>query len=321
MPNLHNSHNFSEPTALLGPSPDAARARASWSAAVRGRAPLLLLAETGFDVAAIARTVHDASDAARPFVHVNASQADASEIEMQLFGTRHRPAARTAEVVGAGGALVRANSGTLFIEAIGGLPFPAQRRLARLLRDGEARVGGRATLPLQARIIASTLPGPDVDGEVLADLHRRLSAQVLTVPPLRTRPADFGSLVAAVARDISGQLSRAVPSFTQSAINVLASLPWRRNMQELEALLERLLRAVPGGTVQQEDVLAQLSFDGAFARRAPVVSLREARQRFERDYIAAVLEQHDWRMSDAARTLGMERANLYRKARQLGISR
>jgi DNA-binding NtrC family response regulator len=92
-------------------------------------------------------------------------------------------------------------------------------------------------------------------------------------------------------------------------------------MQELEALLERILRAVPGDGIRQEDVLAQLSFDGAFARRAPSASLREARLRFERDYIAAVLEQHQWRMSDAARALGIERANLYRKTRQLGISR
>ena len=311
------------PTALRGPSAEASRARAAWSAAARDRAPLLILAEPGFDAAAIARTVHDAADATRPFVHVDASQADGAEIEMELFGTRHRPAVRTAEVLGAGGALVRANLGTVFIEAIGGLPFPVQRRLARLLRDGEARFGGRATLPLQARIIASTLPGVQdaVDGEVLADLHRRLAAQVLTVPPLRTRPADFGSLVPALTQDIAVQLSRGVPSFTQSALNVLASLPWRRNMVELHALLERLLRAVPGDAVQQEDVLAQLSFDGAFARRAPAGSLREARQRFEREYIAAVLEQHDWRMSDAARTLGMERANLYRKTRQLGISR
>ena len=146
------------------------------------------------------------------------------------------------------------------------MPFPVQRRLARLLRDGEARVGRRTTLSLQARIIASTVPAaPDaVEGEVLADLQRRLATQVLTVPPLRTRPADFGSLVLALTQEISGQLSRGVPSFTQSALNVLASLPWRRNLAELQALLERLLRSVPRDTVQQEDVLAQLSFDGAF---------------------------------------------------------
>ena len=62
-------------------------------------------------------------------------------------------------------------------------------------------------------------------------------------------------------------------------------------------------------------------FEAVGRRAAPAVSLREARRRFEREYIASVLEQHGWRMSEAARTLGIERANLYRKARELGIQR
>ena len=62
-------------------------------------------------------------------------------------------------------------------------------------------------------------------------------------------------------------------------------------------------------------------FDGLVRRITPSVSLREARRRFEREYIATVLEQHGWRMSEAARTLGIERANLYRKTRELGIQR
>jgi DNA-binding NtrC family response regulator len=68
-------------------------------------------------------------------------------------------------------------------------------------------------------------------------------------------------------------------------------------------------------------VLAHLPMDGGFTRIAPHVSLREARRQFEREYIASVLERHRWRMSEAARTLGIERANLYRKTRQLGILR
>ena len=64
-----------------------------------------------------------------------------------------------------------------------------------------------------------------------------------------------------------------------------------------------------------------MPIDGAFARLDLTASLREARRRFERDYIAAVLEHHQWRMSEAARALGIERANLYRKTRQLGIAR
>jgi sigma-54 dependent transcriptional regulator, acetoin dehydrogenase operon transcriptional activator AcoR len=73
--------------------------------------------------------------------------------------------------------------------------------------------------------------------------------------------------------------------------------------------------------VRQEDLLPAVPFDGIVRRATPAVSLREARRRFEREYIASVLEQHGWRMSEAARTLGIERANLYRKTRELGIQR
>ena len=76
-----------------------------------------------------------------------------------------------------------------------------------------------------------------------------------------------------------------------------------------------------GAIITQEDVLAQVPIDGAFTRWDLTAGLREARRRFERDYIAAVLDHHQWRMSDAARALGLERANLYRKTRQLGIAR
>src|SRR5262249_43985000 len=107
---------------------------------------------------------------------------------------------------------------------------------------------------------------------------------------------------------------------TQPAVTVLAALPWSRNIDELADVLARVVDA-SGTVIRQEDVLAHLPMDGAFARLDLTASLRDARRRFERDYIAAVLERHHWRMSDAARTLGIERANLYRKTRQLGITR
>jgi len=310
--------------ALMGPSAEAARARAACTAALADPLPLLIVAEEGFDTQAVARGIHHASRPGLPFVAVTPAASNPAEIERDLFGTRERRGAQSIEVLGASGAILRAGRGTLFIDGVGDLPASAQRRLARLLRDGEASASGRGPAPLQARIIASALPAihADVsDGRVRADLHRRLAVQQVTVPPLRNRPEDFALLVPAVAETICSRLGRPVPSFTQSALTVLAALPWRRNLQELEALIERTLRAVDGDTVKQEDVLAQLSFDGAFGRPSPSASLREARLRFERDYIAAVLERHQWRMSDAARTLGIERANLYRKTRQLGISR
>ena len=312
------------PPALAGSSPEASRARQACETAVDERTPLLLVAEEGFDTSAIARWVHDGARGAEPFVMVHPAREEPGEIEVALFGASARNGSQPIEVLGAASAFLQAARGTIFIDGVADLPATVQRRLARLLRDGEAKSPGRIPAPLQARVIASALPSIHHDvseGRVRADLYRRLASQEVVVPPLRTRPADFASLVPAVAADVSRRLDRPAPTFTQSALTVLAALPWRRNLQELDALLERILRAAPDNGIKQEDVLAQLSFDGAFARRAPTASLREARLRFERDYIAAVLEQHHWRMSDAARALGIERANLYRKTRQLGISR
>ena len=312
------------PPALAGSSLEVSRARQACEAAMAERTPLLLVAEEGFDTASIARWIHDASRAGEPFVMVNPAHEEPAEIEAALFGSASRNGSQPVEVLGPGSAFIRAGRGTIFIDAIADLPAVVQRRLVRLLRDGEAKSAGRGAAPLQLRVIASAQPsihGDVSEGRVRADLYRRLASQEVTVPPLRTRPGDFGALVPAVAAEVSRRLDRAVPSFTQSALTVLAALPWRRNLQELDGLLERILRAAPDDGVKQEDVLAQLSFDGAFSRRAPSASLREARLRFERDYIAAVLEQHHWRMSVAARALGIERANLYRKTRQLGISR
>ena len=312
------------PPALAGTSMEAGRARQVCTAATGERTPLLIVAEEGFDTGAIARWIHQGSRPGLPFVVVDPAHVEPGELEIELFGRRPLSGTHVVEVLGAGAAFLRAGGGTIFIDGVGDLPAVVQRRLARLLRDGEAKSAGRMTAPLQARLIASAHPAITTDvseGRVREDLYRRLAAMELIVPPLRARPGDFGALVPAVATPIAARLDRPAPTFTQSALTVLAALPWRRNLQELEALLERILRAAPDGGIKQEDVLAQLSFDGAFARRAPSASLREARLRFERDYIAAVLEHHHWRMSDAARALGIERANLYRKTRQLGISR
>jgi DNA-binding NtrC family response regulator len=154
------------------------------------------------------------------------------------------------------------------------------------------------------------------DRHFRSDLMRRFQSCRISVPPLRQRPADLGAVIDRLVAELTPQ----VRPFTQPAVTVLAALPWPRNLDELASVLAKILESA-GEVVRQEDVLAHLPIDGAFARLDLTTSLREARRRFERDYIAAVLERHQWRMSAAARTLGIERANLYRKARQLGITR
>jgi DNA-binding NtrC family response regulator len=309
----------SPPLPLAGSSDAARRARDSFEQAAARTTPVLVLAETGLRPKDVAAALHVRTRAAAPFIAIDCGALQPDELERRLFGTPpRRPVSPDLEAVGTDAALVEAGDGTLFLEHLGELPASAQRRLARVLRDGEVRLSGRrARLPL--RFVASASRDLDVDvrdGRFRQDLLRRVSACRLPLPPLRHRGSDLGEIVDRLVK-ASGRGPR---SFTQAAITVLAALPWAGNLDELASLLEKVLPDA-GASVTQENVLAHLPMDGQFSRVDLTASLRDARRRFERDYIAAVLERHQWRMSDAARALGIERANLYRKTRQLGIVR
>jgi DNA-binding NtrC family response regulator len=241
-------------------------------------------------------------------------------MDTRLFGTlSRRTLARDLESIGPGAAIVAAGAGTLFLEDIDELPASAQRRLARILRDGEVRLAARQpAIMLPFRLVASTTRDLETEvseGRFRRDLLRRFAGRII-LPPLRQRAGDLAAIIERVVADMGGPPR----SFTQPAVTVLAALPWTGNLDELADVLGKVLGHA-GAIVTQEDVLAHVPIDGAFARLDLTASLREARRRFERNYIAAVLERHQWRMSEAARALGIERANLYRKTRQLGIAR
>jgi two-component system, NtrC family, nitrogen regulation response regulator NtrX len=312
------------PIALTGESPLVRRARAALD--LPGAGPLLILAEDGLEAQTVARFVHERTRTGQPFLHVDCADPDVDRLHAAMLGERARGTGHDLESLGPGSVLVTARRGTVFLENVGELPAAIQRGLARILRDGEARVGGRDRVRLSSRVIASappSLPADARDGRFRADLLRRFGALPAIVPSLRDRAEDLRAIVHRVAAAIAAESGRAAPAFTQAALTVLAAMPWPGNLDELRATLHRVLRDTPG-TVRQEDLLHLLPIaplPGIAARVNSAVSLREARRRFEREYIAAVLEQHDWRMSDAARTLGIERANLYRKTRQLGIVR
>lgn len=308
------------PLPLTGGSPPADRARGALTAAALSAAPALIVADRGLDADAVVRALHARSRAGAPFVVVDCGAAD-DDVERQIFGSASRVSAHgEVETVGSGSALLRARSGTLYLKHILELPAAAQRRLARVLRDREVSAA-RRRVPLRARIVADAPASvvSDVgEGQLRTDLFRRLSQISIEVPSLRERPDDIRAIAEAIGAELRGGET---PVFTQAAVTVLAAPAWPGNLDELRVVLDRVLRAAPEGPIRQEDVLAHLPMDGAFARIAPGVSLREARRQFEREYIASVLERHRWRMSEAARTLGIERANLYRKTRQLGILR
>jgi DNA-binding NtrC family response regulator len=281
---------------------------------------VLLLAEAGCRPQDLLQELRGRGGRRAPVVAVDTRAAEPADIDARLFGSSSRRQAADLEALGRGSAILEAGCGTLFLHNVDELPASAQRRLARLLRDGEARVASRQRpVNLAFRLVASTSHDLETDvreGRFRADLLRRFAACRITIPPLRQRPGDLPAILERLVRDGGG----APRTFTQPALTVLSVLPWVQNIDELAGVLVKVL-AGAGAIVTQEDVLGHVPIEGAFSRCDLTASLREARRRFERDYIAAVLDQHQWRMSDAARALGVERANLYRKTRQLGIAR
>jgi len=204
------------------------------------------------------------------------------------------------------------------------MPARVQGRLVRVLRDGEAAIAGDGKVRGPIRAVACVEPGFDIvvdEGRVRADLFKRLAAMRIDLPPLRNRREDIPALVDQFLQDICllARLPRKTVSYP--ALTLLTSLPYRGNTRELRSLIEMLVERTPAATIRLEDVLRNLRLDVAAPGGSPCSgTLRDARARFEQQYICEVLDRHHGRIADAARTLGIQRTNLYRKMRTLGVA-
>jgi DNA-binding NtrC family response regulator len=283
---------------------------------------VLITAEPGCGVDTLARELHARSRHARgPFVALDCAASDAAAIERTLFGVGAGGDDAGVEAVASGSCIANARGGVLFLQNVAELPASAQSRLARIARDGEVRVEG-ATVDTAFRLVAGAAPG--IDAEVDArrfrsDLFRRLATVRIDLPPLRERPDDVPALAVRLLDDICAARAIAPRSFTQAALALLGALTWPGNLHELRDVIDRVVLDTDDPVLHVEHLLPALRLHRTHAPFAPSGSLREARQRFEREYIASVLQHHGWHMADAAQTLGIQRPNLYRKARQLGI--
>jgi two-component system nitrogen regulation response regulator NtrX len=141
------------------------------------------------------------------------------------------------------------------------------------------------------------------------------------LPPERRNADLFPQLVRCLALDVCTQCRVSPRDFSPEALTLMRALPWRDNPTELRDIIARLMTAAHRDEVHLEEILDHVRIAGEATGVASHERLRDARRRFERQYVRAVLERHGWRMSDAARALGIQRPNLYRKARALGILR
>jgi DNA-binding NtrC family response regulator len=202
---------------------------------------------------------------------------------------------------------------TLYLEDLCELPPDLQKSL-------DARLAARRDH--SPRVLAA--PQPQVlelvdRGAFRASLLEAVGVVRIDLPPLRHRRDDIPVLATHFLKDACRRHDIPAKAFSRGALALLSALPWTGNAIELRALAERLSIVVPRGIVLLEDVLANVRLEAAEGLGGPRGSLKSARERFERDYVTAVLQHHRGRMGAAAKELGIERTNLYRKIKQLKI--
>jgi two-component system nitrogen regulation response regulator NtrX len=289
-------------------------------------ARVLITGESGTGKELVAAAIHAASERRRrAFVTVNCAAIPRDLVESEMFG--HERGAFTGATERRLGRFELAHGGTLFLDEVGDLSHEAQAKLLRTLETGELqRIGAEEVLRIDTRVVAATnrrLDEAVEDGAFREDLYFRLNVFPIELPPLRDRLEDLPALVTHLAERVR---PRNAPTFTDSALESLASYSWPGNVRELANLIERL--SILCGPVVDGPAVRQVLRTGSapLAPTTPLAALQgrplsDALEEFERGLIASALTQADGNMAEAARILQTDRANLYRRMRRLGLEK
>ena len=219
-------------------------------------ARVLIEGENGTGKELVARQLHELSNRSyAPFIEVNCAAIPSELIESQLFG--HEKGSFTSAIKLKKGDFELANNGTLFLDEIGDMSLPAQAKVLRALQENKiTRVGGESEINVNVRIIAATnknLKEEIQKGNFREDLYHRLSVIIINVPPLRERLDDIPELVRYFVENISDEMGKATPTFTQDAIEELQKYHWTGNIRELHNVIERLV-ILCGSKIEGDDV-------------------------------------------------------------------
>jgi NtrC-family two-component system response regulator AlgB len=281
-------------------------------------ATLLLLGPSGTGKSVLAREIHKRSaqrDAA--FVTVSCPSLSRELLESDLFG--HVKGAFTGAVADAPGKVAAADGGTLFLDEIGEMPLEIQPKLLRLLQEREyERVGEARSRRASVRVVAAT--NRDLAAEVRAgrfreDLYYRLNVISVALPGLHARPADLGRFAEMYVRFFADRQGKRITGFSPAVLAAFAGYPWPGNLRELRNAVERAVILTAGGAIELADLPE--AFQG---RPDPAITVgaRVSLEALEAEHIRRVLTRaHN--LDEAARTLGIDPATLYRKRQKLGL--
>ncbi|QEY63706.1 nitric oxide reductase transcriptional regulator NorR [Metapseudomonas lalkuanensis] len=297
---------------------------------------VLISGETGVGKELVAQSIHARSLRSRhPLISLNCAALPDTLVESELFG--HVRGAFSGAMNDRKGKFELADEGTLFLDEVGELPLAIQAKLLRVLQSGQLqRVGSDREHRVNVRVIAATnrdLAEEVRAGRFRADLYHRLSVYPLRVPPLRERGRDVLLLTGFFLEENRARLGLRSLRLSQDAQAALLGYDWPGNVRELEHLIGRAALKALAASPERPRILTLTAHDLALPSSRPnpaaelvdvptidaVGDLREAVDRYQRQLITVSLERQQQNWAAAARELGLDRANLLRLAKRLGI--
>lgn len=282
-------------------------------------ATTLLLGESGTGKEVIAKALHELSPRAKKtFVAINCGAIPETLLESELFG--YEKGAFTGATKQTKGKIEFADGGTLFLDEIGDIPSPLQVKLLRFLQERVVdRLGGRAPIPVDVRVICAThqnLTELVERGDFREDLYYRICEIAINIPPLRERDGDALLLAKVFLDRFSHEYGRNIRGFSDDGTKAVESYGWPGNVREMENKIKRAVIMADGNCVNAEEL--EIDFDEEGVASMPL-NLREAREEAERNTILKALSLYNGNVTQAAEVLGVSRPTLYDLMNKFGL--
>ncbi len=297
---------------------------------------VLIGGENGTGKELVARAIHQHSARAdRPFVAVNCAAIPETLIESELFG--HERGSFSGATTMKRGQFEQADGGTLFLDEIADMSLSTQAKVLRALQEQQfTRVGGTKLIKVDVRVLAASNKDllKEIDkGTFREDLFYRLNVVPIVVPTLRDRREDIPLLVKHFLHIHAEEQGLKIKQVSPEAMEVFMQYEWPGNIRELRNLIERLMIMVPGPVIEASHASVALQVRPNLSAPQPVMgaqpantlltrhydSLRDARNAFEKEFIARKLREHHWNISRTAEDLQIERSHLHRKIKLLDV--
>jgi two-component system nitrogen regulation response regulator NtrX len=281
--------------------------------AAKSNSRVVIIGESGSGKELVAHILHENSPRAKkPFIEMNCAAIPQELIESELFG--HEKGSFTGAFERKQGKFELADEGTLFLDEIGDMSLTTQSKVLRIIETQEfQRVGGSKNIKVDVRIIAATnkdLREEVKKGNFREDLLFRLNVIPIMVPPLRERKEDIPELVDYFLEYFAAEYGQKPKKITPDGLSMLQAYDWPGNIRELKNVIERFVIMNPSNIITAKNILiGESTRSDYFAFN----TLKEARDAFEKDFIAKKLEENNWNISKTSEILDIERSNLHRK--------